>query len=229
MSDLGDDLARLVPDSIVVRSIDGRIRKWNAGAERLYGWPANSALGEKLDDLLRSRHPFGVTSIQSSIEASGDWEGEIYRTAFDGREMRVAIRATLRRDADGAPAEIVEWARDTEFASKSEIDAHRYRNVFHAMAASFWELDFSQVRKAIGEVVASGETDIIRFLRTRSDFIDAAIEMVSVVDVNEQTVELFGASRDEILSQHMGWAWPAESRHVFAELNRAEFTGDRLV
>ncbi|QDL91094.1 PAS domain S-box protein [Paroceanicella profunda] len=217
MTDLDDGLPDLVPDSIVARAMDGRVRHWNGGAERLYGWPAHAVLGRDIDELVRSRHPFGLAAIMEALKTDGRWEGEIFRTAADGRELCVSVRAMLRRGADGSPPEIIEWSRDTARASKSEIDGHRYENIFHAMAVSFWELDFSRVRKAIGELVASGVTDVAGYLRTDTDFIDAAIELVSVVDVNDMTAELFAAPRDIILSQHMGWAWPPDSRHVFAE------------
>lgn len=217
MTNLNDDLAGLVPDSIVTRGLDGRISQWNGGAERLYGWPARDVIGKEIDELVRSRHPFGLTAIMETIETDGRWEGEIFRTDADGRELCVSVRAALRRGTNDKPSEIIEWSRNTASASKSEIDGHRYENIFHAMAASFWELDFSQVRKAIGELVASGVTDVAGYLRNNPDFIDAAVELVSVVDVNDMTAELFGAPRDVILSQHMGWAWPRDSRHVFAE------------
>ncbi|WP_231848759.1 PAS domain-containing sensor histidine kinase [Sphingobium sp. SYK-6] len=86
------------------------------------------------------------------------------------------------------------------------------------MAAAFWELDFSEVRRAIGMLVASGVTDIPARLREDHDFIDRAIGMVRVIDVNDQTLSLFGApSRDALLAKSIDWAWPLQSRHVFAE------------
>ncbi|WP_165837597.1 PAS domain S-box protein [Zavarzinia aquatilis] len=210
-------LAELVPDAVVLRGLDGRIGSWNTGAARLYGWPAAVAVGEDIDRLLLSRHPFGLEALRDMVLAQGAFEGEIYRTRADGRECRLSIRAALRRDAEGKAVGIAEWTRDTEDASASEIEAHRYRNIFHAMAASFWELDFSRVRKAIGELVAAGVKDVPGYLRSHPDFIDAAIESVAVIDVNETTAEMFGAPREVILSGPMSWAWPADSRHVFAE------------
>lgn len=212
------DIAELIPDSIIVRSADGRILAWNDGSRRLYGLSHEQALGQNADHILGSNHPFGMRYLQDAVERDGEWHGEIYRRNADGRDLCVRARWSARRDDNGAIAEIVEWGRDTEEGSASEVAAHRFTNLFHAMAASFWELDFSQVRKAIGGLVAQGIADIPDYLRNNSDFIDDAIRMVRVIDVNDQTLELYHIpSREAVLSQPMDWTWPPESRHVFAE------------
>jgi PAS domain S-box-containing protein len=105
-----------------------------------------------------------------------------------------------------------------EELSPSDIAAHRFTNLFHAMAASFWELDFSEVRDAIKGLIVSGMSNVVEYLRHDQSFIDRAIESVRVIDVNDKTVDLFRAgSRENILARPIDWAWPAESRHVFAE------------
>lgn len=212
------DLADLVPDSLLVRSADGKILAWNAGSQHLYGWSAEQAIGSDADALLVSNHSFGLDYLLEEVRRDGHWHGEIYRRTADGREICVQIRWSARRDDSGAIVEIVEWGRDTEEGSASEVAAHRFTNLFHAMAASFWELDFSEVRKAVGGLVASGVSDIPAYLLSDSDFIDRAIRMVRVIDINDQTLELYRIpSREAVLSRPMDWTWPAESRRVFAE------------
>ena len=39
-------------DAIMVRDLDHRIRYWNKGCERLYGWKAEDALGRRSPDLV---------------------------------------------------------------------------------------------------------------------------------------------------------------------------------
>ena len=59
-----DRLARALlhemPDALVVADSNGAIRFWNAGAERLFGFSAEEALGQPLDiiipERLRGRH-----------------------------------------------------------------------------------------------------------------------------------------------------------------------------
>ncbi|MCW3838239.1 PAS domain S-box protein [Sphingomonas canadensis] len=215
---LGDGLADLVPDSIIAFDADGIIRLWNRGAEQLFGWMAEEAIGQPADALLATSHPFGLSFIADALAADGEWSGELFRTTAGGRELYLSVRRILRRDAHGRGALTIEWARDAHQVSEGEISAHRFSNLFHAMAAAFWELDFSDVRKAIGGLVAAGETDIPAYLRANPDFIDRAIRMVRVIDVNEKVLEMYGLpSREVALAGPMDWAWPRESRWVFAE------------
>ena len=38
-------------DAVVSWDLEGRIRRWNVGAERLYGWTAQEAIGRRGDEL----------------------------------------------------------------------------------------------------------------------------------------------------------------------------------
>jgi PAS domain S-box-containing protein len=53
-------LARDAPDAVIYADGEGRIRFWNAGAERIFGYSAADAAGKPLDIIipenLRSRH-----------------------------------------------------------------------------------------------------------------------------------------------------------------------------
>ena len=49
-------LLDLAPDAIIVRDMQRRILFWNRGAEVLYGWLRQDALGKNMGDLLRSRN-----------------------------------------------------------------------------------------------------------------------------------------------------------------------------
>lgn len=210
-------LAEIVPDSVIVLDAAGAVQSLNAGATKLYGWSREQAVGKSLDTLLDTRHPYGLETIQAELRKVGSWEGELFRKAADGSDIYVQVRWVEHMDDVGAYIRY-EWSRNAREVSAGEVAAHRYRNVFHAMAASFWELDFAEVRKAIGGLVAAGETDIVGRLRSDTAFIDRAIDAVRVVDVNDKTIEIFGApSRETVLAGPMSWAWPAQSRHVFAE------------
>jgi PAS domain S-box-containing protein len=46
------NLLNLTHDSIVVRDMNGAVKYWNRGAEELYGWPAEQAVGRVAQDHL---------------------------------------------------------------------------------------------------------------------------------------------------------------------------------
>ncbi|WP_322505940.1 PAS domain-containing protein [Chroococcidiopsis cubana] len=42
------ELLDVATDAIIVRSLDDKVLYWNKGAERLYGWQAQEAIGRNL-------------------------------------------------------------------------------------------------------------------------------------------------------------------------------------
>lgn len=212
-----DGILDLVSDAVIVFAASGDIRLWNAAAARLYGVPAGEAIGSNLHYLLQGHHLFGTANLTATVQAKGRWEGELRRTTPLGHQIAVEVVWTLRPSG-----EIVEVGRDLGQLSALEADtrqaAHRYRNIFQAMAASFWELDFSAVRGMIGALFAAGITDLRAYLREHPEWIDAALKNTRVVDVNEATLGLFGAlAREDLVGGDVAFAWPAESRGLYAE------------
>jgi PAS domain S-box-containing protein len=113
-------LLDLANDAILVRLADGRITYWNAGAERLYGWTKEEALGKSTQELIRTEFPMDV----SSIFALDRWEGELRQQRRDGSKVIVASRWTTLRDSDGTPVAWLEINTDIT-ARMSAEDAAR--------------------------------------------------------------------------------------------------------
>jgi len=100
----------LAYDAIMVCNIDGVISYWNHGAELLYGWPKDQAIGAKSGDLLRTIFPVPMEQIATELERTGKWEGELRHTVRNGDMVVVSSRWNLR--VDGAHREILEINRD---------------------------------------------------------------------------------------------------------------------
>lgn len=84
-------------DAIFVRSASDTISYWNKGAERLYGWTREEALGRSPHDLLHTEFPLPVEHIKTLQT----WEGEIYHTKRDGTKIIVASHWTALHDSNG--------------------------------------------------------------------------------------------------------------------------------
>ena len=94
-------------DAILVRDLQQNILFWNKGAERMYGWTAEQAMGKNAQEpLLKEPSPQFETARQAVIN-NGEWSGEIHQTRRDGAEIVVESRWTLVRDDQGAPTSIL--------------------------------------------------------------------------------------------------------------------------
>jgi PAS domain S-box-containing protein len=99
-------------DAIIVRDPLDRILLWNRGAERLYGWPAQEALGRISTRLLKTGFPEGEVAVRTVLEQNGQWEGELTQVCRDGRLVVVESRQALVRDQQGQVLATLEINRD---------------------------------------------------------------------------------------------------------------------
>ena len=102
----------------------------------------------------------------------------------------IAVNEELRK-------EIIEHKRADAELRESE---QRYRHIFQTAGVSIWEEDFSQVTAAIDDLKAQGVRNFSQYIAAHPEFIQQAISMVKIIDVNDATVKLFEAqSKDELL------------------------------
>jgi PAS domain S-box-containing protein len=97
-------LLDLTHDTIFVRDMGDVITYWNRGAEELYGWRAEEAIGQRAPELLRTVFPLPIDEMRAELLRAGRWEGELERTKADGTRVVIACRWSLRRGAYERPA-----------------------------------------------------------------------------------------------------------------------------
>jgi PAS domain S-box-containing protein len=88
------ELLDLAHDAIMVRDIEGRIQFWNRGAQAIYGWTSDEAIG-KLASKLLFTDPEKFDLAQKRVIETGGWRGEHYQIRKNGTQVIVASRWTL--------------------------------------------------------------------------------------------------------------------------------------
>ena len=88
---------------VIARGLDGRIRFWSAGAERLYGWSSEEATGAGADDLLHTELPVPQREVEAALlEQRRMARGAQRGGRATGSRLQVASHWILHRDADRA-------------------------------------------------------------------------------------------------------------------------------
>ncbi|MBV9289065.1 MAG: PAS domain-containing protein [Hyphomicrobiales bacterium] len=105
------EMLQLSFDAIIVWRLDDGIESWNRGAEELYGYSRDEAIGRVTHELLQTVHPAPWREIESEMLRAGLWEGELRHRAKDGRGVVVSARLQLVQNADGV-ARVLETNRD---------------------------------------------------------------------------------------------------------------------
>lgn len=168
------ELIELSRDAIITRTVDGPITFWSAGAERLYGYTKEEALGKIFREFLQARWPEPREVMREKFFSEGYWSGLLTITAKDGRELQVDSRWVLQRDESGTPASIFQVDTDVSDRITTAVrraTEERFRRVFASGPLPLMLLDVLDYR--------------------------------TIVAVNDATCDLFGLDRGELIGAHL--------------------------
>jgi PAS domain S-box-containing protein len=126
-------LIDLSPDGIITRQLDGTINFWSRGAQSLYGWTSQEAIGQQTHDLLKTRFPQPLEQIDEQLKQTGQWSGELIHCTKDGRQIVVQSRWQAKLDDQGNVKEILESNVDITENKQAE-ESLRFSEQKFAMA-----------------------------------------------------------------------------------------------
>jgi PAS domain S-box-containing protein len=118
-------LLNIATDAIIVRNMDDSIVFWNKGAETIYGWSVEEALGKSVRELLFKHNKSQFNEALSSAVQRNNWDGEVNQTTKDGRNIVVESRWTPVRGNDGEPKSIL--ILNTDISEKKRFEAQVLR------------------------------------------------------------------------------------------------------
>ena len=89
------NLLTLPYEPMLTWRLDGPIEFWNAGAERLYGFAQDEAVGRTSHALLRTEFPIDFADLRSQLKDRRSWLGELHHICKDGSKVVVESHMQL--------------------------------------------------------------------------------------------------------------------------------------
>src|SRR5881398_3113691 len=78
--------------AVIATDLQGRVRYWNACAERMYGWTAAEAVGQPAAELNRPDVSQALCAeIFETVSAGGQWSGGMTLHHRDGSELSALV------------------------------------------------------------------------------------------------------------------------------------------
>jgi PAS domain S-box-containing protein len=199
--DLKQQASLLDLASVVVRDLENRIVLWSRGAEKLYGYAKEEALGRNAHQLLKTEFPFPVELIEEILRSHGAWEGELHHRTRDEVSVYVASQWVMYRDARGQPTRILEVDADITARRKAEELQTR-----------------SQKLEALGTLAGGIAHDFNNILLAINGNVQLAMADVPVDHPAQQSlteIHKAGTRASELVKRILGFSRPQEQkRHV---------------
>ena len=240
------DLLELASEAIIVCDNQWTIRFWNAGAEALYGWKREEAIGQNIRELLKTILAHSGRRSGSSSGDAGAMGRYYHSCTKDGREIIVASRQAAKRDGDHGVLEInrditaqyhAEQAlRKTErlaaMGRVAGIIAHEINNPLEAITNTFYLLrdhpslnEEARYYAQLGEQELQRVTHIARqtlsFYRESQRAIPVSIPEVldDVLELQARQLQINGVKLDKrYTATGLVQGFPVELKQVFLNL-----------
>jgi PAS domain S-box-containing protein len=134
----------LAHDAIIILDELGTIVYWNLGAEGLYGWKSQEAVGKVSHSLLHTAATSSpLPDIEDLCRASDHWDGELQRRRRDGSILTVLSRWTVQRDEAGRSRRFLEIDRDITARKRAEMEVAALNEHLRARSAELEAYTYS--------------------------------------------------------------------------------------
>lgn len=199
-----------------------RILKVNQRTLDLFAAPDQATLEASLSQVFRDdMHEQSLPEMQQLWAGATEFSNQAVNYALDGRRLDVQLRGRI------LPGHEHDWSRvlvsledNTEQlqARRALQESELYaRGLFENSPVSLWVEDFSAVKRLLDEVRSQGIRDFKTFLKVHPEFVVRCMHEIRVIDVNQETLSMFGADSKAMLLHHIGKVFRDEMQESFAE------------
>ena len=144
------NLLTLSYEAMLAWRLGGSIEFWNAGAERLYGFAQNEALGHSSHALLQTKFPIDFADLRSQLRDKRHWLGELRHVRKDGKEVVVESHMQLFGDSI-----VLEANRDITERREMEVALRESEQRLRWLASIVESSDDAIVSKNLDGIISS--------------------------------------------------------------------------
>jgi PAS domain S-box-containing protein len=169
-------------DAIVSKDLDGTIRSWNSGAERIFGYTAAEIIGKSIRTIIPADRQAEEDDVLARISRGEKVDHfETIRRRKDGSEVDISVTVSPMKDASGKVIGASKVARD--IADKKLAERILQDNM--AVKDQFLSLVSHELRTPISTILGNG-----KLLLQRGDTLQDEDKRQALTDVVSEAERL---------------------------------------
>lgn len=214
---LKEDVSRVAQCSARIR-----ILKVNRKTLELFEAPDLDTLSGNLEKVFRDdMWETHINELSDLWEGKKEFVGATTNYTLAGRRLDIQLRGSVLPGYEETLGQVLvttEDVTDREDARRAELENRRYaEGVFEHSPVSLWIEDFSSIRTLIEDVRARGIEDFRVFTDVHPEFVRQCMAEIRILDVNQATLDLFGAPDRQTLLMRQGDIFRDEMEKPFRE------------
>lgn len=214
----------LAQDRDLIVSCSTRIRILDVNAKTLELFEADSLehLRSNIasvfrDDMLDTH----INELAALFDGENTFSSTTVNYTISGRRLDIQLRGAVLPGHEEALDKLLLTTEDItarEDARRAEAEQRlQAEGVFEHSPVSLWIEDFSRIRALIEDIRDRGITDFRTFMDVHPEFVHQCMSEIRVIDVNQATLDLFGAKDRTDLLQRLGEVFRDDMEKPFRE------------
>lgn len=199
-----------------------RVLSVNQSTLTMLGAASQAELLSRLDSVFRDDMTASVVyELDQLWRENLCFDNQTVNYALDGRRLDVHVRVRVLPGYEASWDRVLVSLDDVTArvrADRLRLESERYaRGLFDHSPVSLWVEDFSAVKGLLDDVRARGIRDFATFIKVHPEFVTRCMREIRVVDVNRETLRMFGATDKATLLENIAHIFRDEMHDSFAE------------
>ena len=145
-------------ESVISTDLEGQVMSWNKGAERLFGYAAEEALGKHISFVYpEDQHEFLQNHVIAPLKEHGEYEVEVLARHKSGEDFNAHLSLSLLRDAENSVTGMIGYTIDITARKRAETEirerAERIRAIMDNVVDGIITIDEDSRIESVNPVV----------------------------------------------------------------------------
>jgi diguanylate cyclase (GGDEF)-like protein/PAS domain S-box-containing protein len=189
------------PDEINKSMTRIKVVHVNRETLKMFGAESEQQLLANLDRIFRDEMRVHFRAeLMALWRGEMSWFGDGINYRLDGEALHIRLHWRILPECESNWECVLVSIENITALKQAE---KRFHHLFEYAPISLWEEDYGALKKEFDHLHAQGVMDLKAYLKSHPQAVDRFMSLIRVLDVNQQTLSLFGAKDKDLLLSNL--------------------------